>query len=73
LAGLGPYHAGLQPYHDLELGELGEECAMPRDKHIESTWVPYTALAIMFLVLFYSSVTSWTSSPAKVGIVFMPR
>ena len=40
---------------------------MPRNSAIESAWVPYTALAIMFLVLLYSSVTSWTSSPAKVS------
>jgi hypothetical protein len=66
---LGPYHAGLEPYHDLELTELGEECAMPRSRLIESAWVPYTAIAIMFLVLAYSSVTSWTSSPAKVRLL----
>ncbi len=66
---LGPYHAGLEPYHDLELTELGEDCAMPRSRLIESAWVPYTAIAIMFLVLAYSSVTSWTSSPAKVRLL----
>ncbi len=69
---LGPYHAGLEPYHDLELTELGEECAMPRSRLIESAWVPYTAIAIMFLVLAYSSVTSWTSSPAKVTLLTLP-
>ena len=39
---------------------------MPRSRVIETLWVPYTAIAIMFLVLIYSSLTSWTSSPAKV-------
>ncbi|XP_023332230.1 serine incorporator 5 isoform X2 [Eurytemora carolleeae] len=64
-ANLGPYHAGLEPYHNLDL-ELQEECEAPTGGSIDETWIPYTAIIIMFLVLTYSSITSWTSSPAKV-------
>ena len=72
-ANLGPYHAGLQPYHDLELPDLGEECEAPHGSHIDDQWVPYTAIGIMFLVLSYSSLTSWTSSPAKVSYLGKPQ
>ena len=70
-ANLGPYHAGLEPYHDLDLPELrSEECEAPRgEEGIDDKWVPYTAIIIMFIVLIYSSVTSWTSSPAKVNFL----
>ena len=65
---LGPYHAGLQPYHDLEIPEPKEEeeCEAGRGGNVEERWVPYTAIGIMMVVLVYNSITSWTSSPAKV-------
>ena len=67
LSALGPYHAGLEPYHDLELPGSRGDCEAPQGDGVDDKWVPYTAIAIMFLVLLYSSVTSWTSSPAKVA------
>ena len=66
---LGPYHAGLEPYHDIDLPDLGAECDTPGGLAVDEEIVPYTAIAIMFIVLVYSSVTSWTSSPAKVKIL----
>jgi len=65
---LGPYHAGIEPYHDLDLPRMSDtdQCSPPGTQDVGETWVPYTAVSILFIVLVQSSVTSWTSHPAQV-------
>ena len=63
---LGPYHAGLDPYHDLDLprhlpdhvtNSHGQaQCGAGYgggvvDGEVLDMWVPYTAIVIMFTVL----------------------
>ena len=63
---LGPYHAGLDPYHDLDLprhlpdhvtnGHAQGQCGAGYgggvvDGEVLDMWVPYTAIIIMFTVL----------------------
>ena len=43
-----------------------EQCSPPGTQDVGETWVPYTAVSILFIVLVQSSVTSWTSHPAQV-------
>ena len=65
---LGPYHAGIEPYHDLDLPRMSDtdQCSPTGTQDVGETWVPYTAVSILFIVLVQSSVTSWTSHPAQV-------
>ena len=71
---LGPYHAGLDPYHDLDLprhlpdhvhnGHGPGQCGAGYgggvvDGEVLDMWVPYTAIIIMFSVL--TQVTKMTS------------
>lgn len=65
---LGPYHAGIEPYHDLDLPRLADsdQCSEHGGQEVGETWVPYTAVSILFLVLVQHSVTSWTNHPAQV-------
>jgi len=65
---LGPYHAGIEPYHDLDLPRMADadQCSQSGSHEVGETWVPYTAVLILFIVLVQSSVTSWTKNPAQV-------
>ena len=56
---LGPYHAGIDPYHDLDLPRPGPG-AQPEPGQcgggggggrLLDMWVPYTAIIILFTVL----------------------
>ena len=58
---LGPYHAGIDPYHDLDLprpgaGPLPEpgQCGGGGGRPLDM-WVPYTAIIILFTVLIQVS------------------
>ena len=61
---LGPYHAGIDPYHDLDLPrhvpdnhhQNQEQCGAGFgggviEGEVVDLWVPYTAIIIMFAVL----------------------
>ena len=58
----------LEPYHDLDLPRMSDtdQCSPPGTQDLGETWVPYTAVSILFIVLVQSSVTSWTSHPTQV-------
>ena len=54
---LGPYHAGIDPYHDLDLPRPGPgaqpepgQCGGGGGRLLDM-WVPYTAIIILFTVL----------------------
>jgi len=73
---VGPYRAGLEPYSESEIPPVVEEgggettgCSawdVGERSSIEEIWIPYTGIAVMFLVLLHNSVTAWTSNPAQV-------
>ena len=65
---LGPYHAGIEPYHDLDLPKMSDadQCIETGAQEVGETWVPYTAVSILFIILIQSSVTSWTKHPTQV-------
>ena len=55
---LGPYHAGIDPYHDLDLPRPGPgaqpepgQCGGGGGGRLLEMWVPYTAIIILFTVL----------------------
>ena len=78
---LGPYHAGREPYHDLDIprpppgsppatGHCGGE-ENPGPGVTIDLWVPYTAILILFILLAHNSVTSWSiGRPKQVGLKY---
>ena len=73
---LGPYHAGREPYHDLDIPrrhsrpvggrEETERCGeVAGPGTVIDLWVPYTAILILFTVLLHNSVTSWSLARPK--------
>ena len=66
----GPYHAGLDPYHDLDIPrhvprpgvqQTQDKCGAEDDEGgaVMDMWVPYTAIIILFAVLLQVCTGDW--------------
>ena len=69
---MGPYHAGIEPYHEVGGRGSGQEAKLCSGSGGglgggAELWVPYTALLLLFLLLGHNSVTSWAARPRQVN------